>query len=87
MKVQNMTSARGNTVPNQFVITDDKGEYFQSYNSLIVFRPYDGPTQLDHDTWDYSVTTSKYRNQFLGCNTADVKARIASGEYVLTDLN
>ena len=30
-----MTSARGNTVPNQFIITDNGDEYFQSYKSII----------------------------------------------------
>lgn len=35
IKVENMTSSRGNTVPNQFIISDSKGnEYFQSYNSI-----------------------------------------------------
>ena len=32
MKVQNITSNKGNKIANQFVITDDYGnEYFQSY--------------------------------------------------------
>ena len=30
MKVENMTSTRGNKVPNQFIITDNGDEYFQS---------------------------------------------------------
>ena len=35
MKVQNMTSARGNKIANQFIITDKGEEYFQSYRSII----------------------------------------------------
>jgi len=71
MQVRNMESSRGNRVPNQFIITDDKGKYFQSYNTLIAFQPWDGKLQLDKDSWDYSRTTSKYRNMFTGLTTQD----------------
>ena len=95
MKVQNMISARGNTVPNQFEIYSDNGVYFQSYQTVIAFRPvgYRSGGQpherihLDRDAWDYSVTTSKYRNQFLGENKTETQRKIDSGEYILTDLN
>jgi len=89
MKVQNMTSSRGNPVPNQFIISDGFCEYFQSYKSIIVKREYHHPikTYLDADTWDYSVTTGKYRNQFLGETKAETQKKIDSGEYILTDLN
>lgn len=40
IKVENMQSSRGNDIPNQFVITTDEGRYFQSYNSVIAFKPY-----------------------------------------------
>ena len=43
--------------------------------------------ELDAKKWDYSVTTSKYRNRFLGETTAQTKAKIKSGEYILTNLN
>ena len=99
MRVQNMTSPRGNTVPNQFIITDEgrgalgnftKREVFQSYDSVIAIRtiwPDKTRVELDRNTWDYSVTTSRYRNLFLNENTAETKRKIASGEYILTDLN
>ena len=87
MNISNMTSNRGNTIANQFVITDDNGdEFFQSYSSTIVKRSQD-KVYLDAHFWDYSVTTSKYRNQFLGEKTAETKRKIANGEYILTDLN
>ena len=35
MKVQNMTSSRGNKVANQFIIYTESGSVFQSYNSII----------------------------------------------------
>ena len=97
MKVQNMTSLRGNKVPNQFIISNVAypntkespryGSMFQSYNSCIAFRTYDGNTFLDSYYWDYSTTTSKYRNQFLGETKKETQAKIDSGEYILTNLN
>ena len=87
MKVENMTSARGNKVANQFLVTDDKGnEYFQSYRSMIA-KKSQGKIYLDEYYWDYSTTTGKYRNDFLGEGIADTRKKIASGEYILTDLN
>tara|TARA_A100000172_G_scaffold40831_1_gene24925 strand:+ start:353 stop:616 length:264 start_codon:yes stop_codon:yes gene_type:complete len=86
MKVENMTSTRGNTVPNQFIITDNGDEYFQSYRSIIAKRSK-GKIYLDDYYWDYSVTTGKYRNEFLGEGIAETRKKIASGEYVLTNLN
>lgn len=90
MKVENMQSLRNyNKIANQFIIRDDKGEYFQSYDSIIVFVPFDrdAKTQLDRDKWNYSRTTAKYRNQFLGETTKETQAKIDSGEYILTNLN
>ena len=75
-------------VKNQFVIKTDKGVYFQSYNSMIVFIPNDGSKiQLDKYYWDYSKTTGRYRNLFLNKNKKEIERKIANGEYVLTDLN
>ena len=88
MKVENMTSPNGREVPNQFIITDEAGnECFQSYKSVIVSRDCNGVTKLDRNYWDYSVTTGKYRNQFLGENKAETQKKIDSGEYILADLN
>ena len=86
MKVENMYSPNGNRVANQFIITDNGDEYFQSYRSIIAKRSK-GKIYLDDYYWDYSVTTGKYRNEFLGERIADTRKKIASGEYILTDLN
>ena len=56
---------RNGPVKNQFRIFTNKGCFFQSYNSIIAFKPFKGKIQLDVNKWDYSVTTGKYRNQFL----------------------
>jgi len=87
MKVQNMHSPRGTTVANQFEIITDEGVYFQSYSTIIAFRPRSGKIQLDADKWDYPKTTSKYRNIFLRMTTKEVEAKIKSGEIELVDLN
>jgi len=87
-KVENITSSRGNKVANQFIFTDEIGNrYFQSYNSVIVKKDPSDKTYLDQKYWNYSNTTGKYRNIFLGETIKDTKAKIKSGEYILTDLN
>ena len=84
MKVYNMSSPKGNRVANQFEIYDKKGRYFQSYNSIIVFINNKGQVFLDEYYWDYSVTTGKYRNQFLGdYGIEETREKLASGEYKL----
>lgn len=87
MRVENMVSSNGNSVPNQFIINTEKGKYFQSYNSVIAFIPFKGKIELDSIFWDYSKTTGKYRNQFLGMNIKETREKINSGEIILTDLN
>ena len=72
---------------NQFQIETDDGFYFQSYNSIICFCPKKGKTQLDKNYYDYSKTTSRYRNAFLGCNSKELQHKIDSGEYELVNLN
>jgi hypothetical protein len=91
MRVQNMRSPKsGNTVANQFKIIDheNKVKYFQSYNSIIVKKCLkENKTFLDEYYWNYSVTTTKYRNEYLGEYTAETRKKIESGEYILTNLN
>lgn len=82
IKTENMTSHNGNSIPNQFIITTEEGVYFQSYKSIIAFIPKEGKTQIGRD-WAYSVTTAKYRNQFLRETKEETKAKIDSGEYIL----
>ena len=87
-KVRQMTSnSSGKPVANQFIIYASDGNYFQSYNSVIAFRDNNGKITLDSYYWDYSRTTGKYRNQFLGEGIVDTRAKIDSGEYELADLN
>ena len=88
VKVENMTSSRGDTMPNQFIIQTSKGIYFQSYRSIIAFKPNNGgKIQLDRNYWDYSTTTGTYRNQFLQESKKETQAKIYSKVYKLTNLN
>ena len=87
MKVTNMISTSGKAIPNQFVVESEKGKYFQSYKTVIALIPSDGsPVQLDKNHWNYSSTTSKYRNMFLGETTKQIQEKIIKGEYILTNL-
>ena len=103
MKVENMRSSRGNKIANQFILSGvtqtyksrtgetirpPTGELFQSYDSIICFKSYCGQCViLDRDKWDYSTTTSKYRNQFLNETKKETQKKIDAGVYILADLN
>jgi hypothetical protein len=91
MQVKNMTSLKSyNNIPNQFIIYDDNKTYFQSYKSIIVKieRLEDKVvTYLDPVYYNYSRTTSKYRNAFLGESTKEIESKIKQGLYILQDLN
>lgn len=95
-----MTSQKtGRGIANQFIITEEgrgalgnfiERKTFQSYDSTIaIITKWEGKTevQLDENYWEYSRTTSKYRNEFLGEDTQTTKAKIKSGEYKLVNLN
>ena len=90
MKVQNMTGANGKKIANQFIIFDPSFTAFQSYKTVIVKTVFEaGKRQvyLDVNSWDYSKTTGKYRNLFLGETKKETEKKIKSGEYQLVDLN
>lgn len=87
MKVSNMTSLKGNKISNQFVIEDNGRRIFQSYESVIAVIDQNGQVTLDEKYWDYSNTTRKYRNIFLGETGKETKEKIKQGIYRLCNLN
>jgi len=92
IKVKQLRSATsGRDIPNQFIITTEDREIFQSYDSIIAVKiNMDNEKDyimLDKTYWDYSRTTGKYRNQFLGEDIKTTRNKIKSGEYRLADLN
>jgi len=78
--VRNMESERGNDIPNQFIIEGNGFVLFQSYRSPIVLIT-GGKTYI-FPKWDYSVTTGKYRNQFLRETKKDTERKLKSGKYI-----
>ena len=74
-------------VPNQFEITAKDGIYFQSYDSIIVFKDRNNNVFLDEYYYNYSKTTSKYRNRFLNKTTKEIERLIDEGVYKLVNLN
>ena len=67
-------------VKNQFILRDSGNEYLQSYNNIIVKKDINGNITLGQN-WDYSNTTGKYRNLYLGETKKETEAKIKSGEY------
>ena len=87
VKVENMTSSNGNTVPNQFeIFVSGEGTYFQSYNTVIALRNQSEIT-IDTNALSYSNTTSKYLYRFLGMNRKEILAGIADGSIKQADMN
>ena len=79
MKIQKLAN-------NQFYYNDGDKIVFQSYDSIIC-KIENGQTYLYKNFWDYSKTTGKYRNIFLGEGKKETTKKINSGEYKLTNLN
>lgn len=79
-----MQSNNNNDIPNQFIIDCDNGDIlFQSYNSIIV-KKSNGKIILGKD-YKYSVTTGKYRNQFLGETLQETERKLKDGIYTLDE--
>lgn len=86
MKVTNITNGRGRKVPNQFIIDNGNVYIFQSYDSVIAVVDFDNSTITLGGNWNYSTTTSRYRNRFfegLGLDelsdTASIREAIKNG--------
>jgi len=63
----------------QEIITTE-GDFLYSYGILIA-GIVNGQVYLNENYWDYSATTGKHRNQFLGEGIAETRKKIKSGEY------
>lgn len=90
MKISNFTNSKGNKVANQFIINDSEFTLFQSYDSVIIKTTFEDGKRvvyLDSNYWDYSKTTGKYRNLFLGENKKATELKIKNNIYKLVNLN
>ena len=63
MKIENMTSVRGNKIANQFKLIYNNFAAFQSYETIISVYDCKNDTMYT-DKKFYSTTTSKYKNLF-----------------------
>ena len=81
INVRNCKSSNYNDVPNQYIIDFENGTIFKSYDSIIAIIT-GGKTYIGHN-WDYSNTTGKYRNIFLGEEKKETQKKIESGEYIM----
>ena len=74
-----------NIANNQFEVYTDEGMYFQSYDSVVAFKPNSSEEKIRVGVdWDYSRTTMKYVGQFLGQNTTKTRKDIKD-EVILVD--
>jgi hypothetical protein len=88
IRVSAMNNNHGNLSSNQFIVNDGMGTTcFQSYNTTIARQDPAGNITLDEKHWDFSRTTSRYLNQFLGEIKDATRKKVESGEYALADLN
>jgi len=78
-----------NNRPDQKILHDmvEDTYTFQSYDSLIATKTSDGTVYLDSFFWDYSPTTGKYRNIFLGEKKSETLKKIKAGIYKVINLN
>lgn len=96
LSVEPMTSRGGNPLANQQIMSSNLGQMFVSYGTNICYksthRYKDGDVSrpkyiFDEYYWNYSRTTSKYRNEFLGFGVDECRKGIKEGWIKLTDLN
>ena len=86
MIINNMKSNKERTVPNQYVIRLNNCSVFQSYATVIAIHDYDlDEVYLNKEYYNYSKTTSRYRNKYLGLNTKQIEQKIKSKEFVLVN--
>lgn len=81
--VENVRSDKGNKVLNQFIIKGKDWTLLQSYDSPIVLNK-NGQIYLFKD-WDYSVTTGRYRNDFLREGKEYTLKKLKNEEYIAVD--
>ena len=91
MKIGYFYGRTGQEIANQRIEYTSEDTKFVSYDTNIVKTTFDDEgkriTILDEYYWNYSRTTGKYRNEFLGENKKETENKIKSGKYILGNLN
>ena len=86
IKVCNLCSpSSGREIANQFEITTNKGDIFQSYRSLCALSS--NGFYINERYYKYSPTTTKYMAVFFNCDNAkELHSRVKSGNIkVISD--
>ena len=79
-----MTTLFLDSAKKQLVMTGNQEEKFYSYGSLIVIKKSNKVSLTN--LYDYSKTTMKYLNKFLGTSSiSEVRKNIKSGNYSLME--
>jgi hypothetical protein len=61
----------------------DGSEALYSYRTWIATKDKDGKVTLSRKYWNYSPTTCRHRNKFLGEFIAETRRKIKEGIYEL----
>lgn len=79
-----LKTLKGWPAANHWIISNARGEYLQSYRSIVAFKSKEGEIILGED-WGYSRTTLKYVRQFLEISSskAEIEKAIKQGIYKL----
>ena len=79
--IQNMKTNSGGYASNQFIVYSTEGVYFISYQSVIAFKPINSITKYIGNDYDYSRTTMRYLQKFLGHDIKETRKRLEAGVY------
>ena len=90
MKTYHLKTNQGNNAVNQIVIEmthfGKPCSTFQSYQTIMAHIDCEGKVTLDK-SYPYSVTTSRYLNQFLNVTSKERDKFVKSGFYKIANLN
>ena len=87
IKVVNAPTEYGGVSMEKFYIYVPQGIILQCFGENIAFIDNAGQIVLDINNWNKSRVVSDYRKRFLREGKRDTDKKIASGEYLLLDLN
>lgn len=71
--------------PNHTIVNTNEGTMLTSYESNIVFIPRDENIIYLGSNWDYSRTTGKYRNMFLGYDKKELLNMIKNKTAIIKE--
>ena len=67
-------------VKNKNMYVSSCGCFLKSYNKIIIAKK-GGEIYINADYHDYSVTTARHRNLYLGVDSKEFKKNVKKGKY------